>query len=194
MIAMVLMAGSQLHTLFWPSGYRPVLTTSSVLRVAFTAVVAVGGFLELRRVAAERATSLAEEREYVERLQDLAELRADFTAIVAHELGNPIGTVIQAAELLAMGPLDPIQTRALAAINASTAAWKPSSRTCVPLPTPSATTLLSSHAPYQFGPCSVTLLRMPWPYLATTPWLLKMEPTLRFELIVCGSARSCATC
>jgi signal transduction histidine kinase len=121
-IAMVLMAGSQLHAMFWPSGYRPVLTTSSLLRVAFTAVVAVGGVLELRRVAAERATSLAEEREYVERLQDLAELRADFTAIVAHELGNPLGTVVQAAELLAMGPLDPIQTRALAAINASIAA------------------------------------------------------------------------
>jgi signal transduction histidine kinase len=121
-VAMVLMAGSQLHTLFWPSGYRPVLTTSSLLRVAFTAVVAVGSFLELRRVAAERAMSLAAEREYVERLQDLAELRADFTAIVAHELGNPLGTVVQAAELLAMGPLDPIQTRALAAINASVAA------------------------------------------------------------------------
>jgi signal transduction histidine kinase len=121
-VAMVLMAGSQLHTLFWPSGYRPVLTTSSLLRVAFTAVVAVGSFLELRRVAAERATSLAEEREYVERLEDLAQLRADFTAIVAHELGNPIGTVVQAAELLATGPLDPIQTRAVAAINASTTA------------------------------------------------------------------------
>jgi signal transduction histidine kinase len=121
-VAMVLMAGSQLHTMFWPSGYRPVLTTSSVLRVAFTAVVAVGSYLELRRVAAERATSLAEEREYVERLQDLAELRADFTAIVAHELGNPIGTIVQATELLATGPLDPLQTRALGAINASAAA------------------------------------------------------------------------
>jgi signal transduction histidine kinase len=121
-VAMVLMAGSQLHTMFWPSGYRPVLTTSSLLRVAFTAVVAVGSFLELRRVAAERATSLAQEREYIERLQDLAELRADFTAIVAHELGNPIGTIVRATELLATGPLDPIQTRALAAIDASAAA------------------------------------------------------------------------
>jgi hypothetical protein len=121
-VAMVLMAGSQLHTLFWPSGYRPVLTTSSLLRVAFTAVVAVGSFLELRRVAAERAMSLAAEREYVERLQDLAELRADFTAIVAHELG-----------LLSMP---------------RSRHWKPSSRTCVPLPMPSATTLPSSHAPY----------------------------------------------
>ena len=121
-VAMVLMAGSQLHTMFWPSGYRPVLTTSSLLRVAFTAVVAVGSFLELRRVAAERAVSLAAEREYVERLRDLAELRADFTAIVAHELGNPLGTVVQAAELLSTGPLDPIQTRALAAIKVSASA------------------------------------------------------------------------
>jgi len=123
-VAMVLMAGSQLHSLFWPSAYSPVLTTSSLLRVAFTAVVAVGSFLELRQVAAERAMSLATEREYVARLQNLAELRADFTAIVAHELGNPLATILQAAELMATGPLDPIQTRSLAAINAEAAALK----------------------------------------------------------------------
>src|SRR5215211_6164960 len=123
-VAMVLMAGSQLHALFWPSAYSPVLTTSSLLRVAFTAVVAGGSFLELRQVAAERAMSLAAEREYVARLQNLAELRADFTAIVAHELGNPLATILQAAELMATGPLDPIQTRSLAAINAEAAALK----------------------------------------------------------------------
>ena len=123
-VAMVLMAGSQLHTLFWPSAYGPVLTTSSLLRVAFTAVVSVGIFLELRQVAAERAMSLAAEREYIARLQDLAELRADFTAVVAHELGNPLATILQAAELMATGPLDPIQTRSLAAINAEAAALK----------------------------------------------------------------------
>jgi signal transduction histidine kinase len=121
-VAMVLMAGSQLHALFWPSAYSPVLTTSSLLRVGFTAVVAVGSFLELRQVAAERAMSLAAEREYVERLQNLAELRADFTAIVAHELGNPLAAIRQATELLAMGPLDPVQARPLAAINAEVAA------------------------------------------------------------------------
>jgi signal transduction histidine kinase len=122
LIAMVLMAGSQLHTMFWPSAYGPVMTTSSLLRVAFTAVVAGGSFLELRQVAAERAKSLAAEREYVSRLQDLAELRADFTAIVAHELGNPLATIRQAAELLATGPLDPLQTRALEAISTETTA------------------------------------------------------------------------
>jgi signal transduction histidine kinase len=121
-VAMVLMAGSQLHTLFWPSAYSPVLTTSSLLRLAFTAVVAVGGVLELRHVAAERAASLAIEREYVAQLQDLAALRADFTAIVAHELGNPLATIRQAAELLAVDPLTPVQARALAAVSAETAA------------------------------------------------------------------------
>jgi signal transduction histidine kinase len=117
-VAMVLMAGSQLHTMFWPSAYSPVLTTSSVLRLTFTAVVAIGGFLELRQVAAERAVALDLEREYVARLQDLAALRADLTAILAHELGNPLATIRQAAELLATGPLDPLQARALAAITA----------------------------------------------------------------------------
>ena len=122
LVAMVLMAGSQLHTLFWPSAYSPVVTTSSVLRLAFTVVVAVGGFLELRHVAADRAVALALEREYVARLRDLAALRADFAAIVAHELGNPLATIRQAGELLAMGPLNPLQTRALAALTAETAA------------------------------------------------------------------------
>jgi signal transduction histidine kinase len=114
--AVVLAAGSQLHTLFWPSAYSPVLTTSSLLRLAFTAVVTVGGFLELRRVATERATALAAQREYAARLQELAALRADFTAIVAHELGNPLAAIRQAAELLAMDPLNAVQSRALAAI------------------------------------------------------------------------------
>jgi signal transduction histidine kinase len=84
--------------------------------------VAVGGFLELRQVAAERAVALTLERVYTSRLQDLAELRSGFTAMVAHELGNPLATIRHAAELLATGPLDPLQTRALAAVNAETEA------------------------------------------------------------------------
>ena len=120
--AMALMAGSQLHSLFWPSAYSPVLTTSSLLRLAFTVVVAVGGYLELRRVAAERATALALERKYVAQLHDLATLKADFTAVVAHELGNPLATIRQAVELLETGPLDAVQARALAAVKAESAA------------------------------------------------------------------------
>ncbi len=115
--AMTLLAGSQLHNLFWPSAYSPVLTTANLLRLGFAAVVVVGGVLELRRIAAERAALLAAEREYSARLEELAALRADFTAMVAHELGSPLAAIRAFAEMLATGALDPEEQRqALAAI------------------------------------------------------------------------------
>ncbi len=119
-MAMVLLAGSQLHNLFWPAAYRPILTTGNLLRLAFGAIVAVGGVLELRRVAAERAALLAAEQESTQRLADLAVLKADFTAMVAHELGSPIAAVRRSAELLATEPLTPTQARAVTTIEAAT--------------------------------------------------------------------------
>ncbi|MDQ3855609.1 MAG: PAS domain S-box protein [Chloroflexota bacterium] len=56
LVAMVLLAGSQLHNLFWPSIYSPVLTTADLLRLGFAVVVALGGFLELRRAQARYRT------------------------------------------------------------------------------------------------------------------------------------------
>ena len=53
-VAMALLAGAQRHTIFWPSVFGRVLTTADVLRLACTAVVAVGGVLELHRIAMER--------------------------------------------------------------------------------------------------------------------------------------------
>jgi hypothetical protein len=53
-VAMALLAGAQRHTIFWPSVFGRVLTTADVLRLACAAVVAVGGVLELRRIAMER--------------------------------------------------------------------------------------------------------------------------------------------
>lgn len=117
--AMTLLAGSQIHNLFWPSAYSPVLTTANLLRLGFAAVVAVGGVLELRRIAAERAALLAVEREYSGRLEELAALRADFTAMVAHELGSPLAAIRGFADMLATGELGPEDRRqALAAIRA----------------------------------------------------------------------------
>jgi signal transduction histidine kinase len=117
-VAMVLMAGSQLHTAFWPSAYSSILTTASLLRLAFTVAVAIGAFVELRGVAAERAALLVAERATAARAAELARLRADFTAMVAHELAAPLAAVRHAAELLGTGPMDPTQVRALATIEA----------------------------------------------------------------------------
>jgi signal transduction histidine kinase len=117
LVAMVLLAGSQVHNLFWPSAYSPVLTTADLLRLAFAAVVAVGGILELRRIAAERAALLAAERDAARRLTELAVLKADFTAMVAHELSSPLAAIRAFADMLATGDLRPAeQATALAAI------------------------------------------------------------------------------
>lgn len=113
-VAMVLMAGSHLHTMFWPSAFSPILTTASLLRLAFTLVVAVGAVLTLRRVALEHAALLAAETE-------LARRRADFGAMVAHELASPVAALRGYAALLATGALDrEAQVEAAAAIRGET--------------------------------------------------------------------------
>ena len=101
LLAMVLLAGSALHDYLWPSAYGgEVLTTADVLSLAFAATVAFGGVVELRRVALERTALLASERERVRRLDELAALRADFSAMVAHELDGPIAAIRKLNEML----------------------------------------------------------------------------------------------
>lgn len=108
LLAMTLWVSSQLHNLFWPSGYVPILTTASVFRLGFAAVIAVSeriGWREtsnaFRRLAEDRAALLAVERDAVQRLSELNTLRNDFTSMIAHELGNPIAAIRRQTELLA---------------------------------------------------------------------------------------------
>jgi signal transduction histidine kinase len=105
LFAMVLMAGSLLHEYLWPSSYNSnVVTTADILNLAFAGVVAIGGVVELRKVAAQRAALLADERERVRRLGELATLRADFSAMVAHELDGPIAAIRRLNEMLSADP------------------------------------------------------------------------------------------
>jgi signal transduction histidine kinase len=120
--AMVLFAGWQLHTLLWPSAYSSAMTTSSVLRLAFTVVVTTGVINELRNIAAERAALLAQERMYTRRLEELAVLRADFTAMVAHELASPLAGIRRSAELIDPSMLPAIQQRAIETIQSESQA------------------------------------------------------------------------
>lgn len=120
-VAMVLLAGSQIHTAFWPSAYSPILTTASLLRLSFTLVAVTGGVYELYRAAVERAHLLHAEHEYAARLTDLARLRADFTAMVAHELSSPVAAIRRAADLLDTEPLAPAQVRSLGIIETEAA-------------------------------------------------------------------------
>jgi signal transduction histidine kinase len=110
---------SLFHALFWPEGYGQVITTSDALRLAFSLVVAIGAVIELRKLAERRVTKLALEEEHARKLSELAVLKANFTAMVAHELGSPLGAIRGYVAMLATHELDPdAQAEALAVINA----------------------------------------------------------------------------
>ena len=96
--------------------YSSNLTTSSVLRLGFTVVLALGVILELRNIAAERTLLLEHERQYARKLEDLTVLRSDFTAMVAHELASPLAGIQQWAKVLELEPLSTSQRRAAEAI------------------------------------------------------------------------------
>ena len=108
LLAVVLFAGSLLHEYLWPSVYGgEVLTTADVLRLAFAVVLALGGVFELRRIASERAALLASERERTRHLGELAALKTDFSAMVAHELGGPLASINVCNEMLDGRGADP---------------------------------------------------------------------------------------
>jgi signal transduction histidine kinase len=119
--ALVLLAGSQLHGALWPSAYSTILTSADLLRLAFGALVAVGGILELRRLADERASLLAAAQKHADGLVEVAALKKDFTAMVAHEIDQPIAAVRAWTDVLAGEDLRPeLLTRAISAIRAET--------------------------------------------------------------------------
>jgi signal transduction histidine kinase len=78
--------------------------------IPLLSAILVGVFILARRQAdAQRrlASLLAVKHEEARRLQELAHLRADFTAMIAHELGTPLAAIRALARLLASGDLDP---------------------------------------------------------------------------------------
>jgi signal transduction histidine kinase len=105
LIAMVLLAGSQLYAMFWPSTYSPLVTTADLLRLAFALVILIGAIDQLRRRASERNALLADARDHGQRLTELGIMKAHFTAMVAHELGNPLAAIRFATEMLSTGEL-----------------------------------------------------------------------------------------
>lgn len=108
LLAVILLAGSAVHEYVWPTAYTgEVLATADLFRFLFAATVAVGGVTELRRIGTERASLLAAEREHTRRLGELSALRADFSAMVAHELGGPISAVRRLNEMLEAEGEDP---------------------------------------------------------------------------------------
>lgn len=116
LLATVLLGGAQLCTLLCPSAYSSIVTLATLLQLAFTGVLAIGAILALSRISAQRAAMLASEREVSARLTDLTMLRADFSAMVAHELSSPLAAIRRSTELLATDPPDHVRAHALDAI------------------------------------------------------------------------------
>lgn len=106
-IGVTLLAGAQLHALFWPSMYSSALTTTSILRFALTVVIVVSGILELRYLSLERAALLADEQRRVQELEHLTELKRDFSSMVAHELATPLAAIGNLSRMISSDTLPP---------------------------------------------------------------------------------------
>ncbi len=111
LVAMVLLSGSQLRAVFQPAAYSPVLTTADFLRLAFAAMIALGGILKLRRIAQEREALLVAEKETNRRLEELGVMKADFTAMIAHELNAPLSAVRNLSDMLSTEELSNTERR-----------------------------------------------------------------------------------
>jgi len=72
-----------------------------------TAILILVFLIARRRSEAQEQLSalLAAEKDHSKRLEDLAVLKADFTAMVAHELGSPLFAIRSFADMLASGKL-----------------------------------------------------------------------------------------
>jgi PAS domain S-box-containing protein len=82
---------------------------------------AVKGIVVNSRNITERKKAEEELREANRRLKELGVLKADFTAMVAHELDTPLAVIRGYVEMLATGELEPAeQSRALTKIEAET--------------------------------------------------------------------------
>jgi signal transduction histidine kinase len=81
-----------------------------LIEIPLLSTILVGVFLVARRRAqtqAQLTALLAAEQEHSRRLSELATLKADFTAMVAHELGSPLLAIRVFANMLAADKLNP---------------------------------------------------------------------------------------
>jgi PAS domain S-box-containing protein len=87
-----------------------VLVTASALRDGSRpryAIAQIEDITDRRHLEIERAMLLANERQYAARLGALAEMRADLTAMIAHELRAPVSALRMTTFLLTTGELSP---------------------------------------------------------------------------------------
>jgi two-component system, sensor histidine kinase and response regulator len=87
-----------------------VLFTGSVVRDASGPKYSIAQIVDItgrRHLEMDRAILLASEREYYRQLQALTDMRADFTAMIAHELGAPVSALRMMTTVVKTGELSP---------------------------------------------------------------------------------------
>jgi signal transduction histidine kinase/DNA-binding NarL/FixJ family response regulator len=106
LLAMIVMLGSVLESILWPAQYSPSQAGGSLLRLVFALVVAVGALVQLKHFADERERLLVLARESNDRLSESDIIKANFTRMIAHELGQPIAAINRFADLLGSHDFD----------------------------------------------------------------------------------------
>jgi signal transduction histidine kinase len=98
--ALVLAAFSHVHYLLVPTVFSEWISTGDLLRLAFSATVLVGLFVDVRRAYRAEQTMVgvlssayASERERVLELETLDRSRAELLRMATHELLHPVSTV-----------------------------------------------------------------------------------------------------
>ncbi len=112
-LALALSATAYLHVLLWPSAVSEVMTTGHLIRMAAVLVVIVGVIIDTDQIADERARVVLEQQDNMASLTALAELRADFASMAAHELHGPLSAIRRASEVLAIDPGEAVRERML---------------------------------------------------------------------------------
>ena len=94
-----------------------VATPAELVGGAFVILVGTGGLIRLHLQAMRHPSMLARAQEQIKHLERIMVLKADFTAMIGHELGSAVAALRGYSDLLLSGRLEAEQqTRALSAI------------------------------------------------------------------------------
>jgi signal transduction histidine kinase len=116
-LALILWAGARFYDVAvspaidpvfdWPSSLgRVTFSVANFLRLLSATILVCGALFELRRLVIQRDALLETEQDYSAKLEDLAVLKNDFTAMVAHELGLPISAIRTLAAMAQVSDAD----------------------------------------------------------------------------------------
>jgi signal transduction histidine kinase len=116
-LSLILSATGYLHAAIWPAAFSEIVTTGHLIGVAAVTVVTLGAILDADLIADERAQLALNQQARLASLHAMAQVRADFASMAAHELNGPLAAIRRASEVLALDPGPEVRDRMLAMID-----------------------------------------------------------------------------